>query len=216
MGIDARIAVQFTTEPSHVRVKELQFHLMHRFGKDLFWCKTLGAEGGPKWVTQDFIQPIVEGKYFFDSDFDATGMWDVSLFCRYYGEGYERGPGSELAGVLYFLASQPDIREVRYGGDSSGTGGEVYTQETALGLFEKFCRTGHLPYTQVFDSNREGVDRPECSYCERPMHRNGFGGKYAAFYCEGCGEVLTLRDAEYDAWMSGRSYRGERKVTVLA
>lgn len=216
MGVDARIAVKFDPAPSHVRVKELQFHLMHRFGHEMFWTKSWKAKD--EWEVKDFIVPIIEGECYFDSDFDATGLWFVSLYSRYYGEGYERGPGLELAGIVYFLASQPDVIEVRYGGDSSGTHGEVYDQKKALELFEKFCRDGQLPYQAYFDTarDRKGETRPDCSYCELPMIRNGYGGSYAAFYCAGCGESLTLRDEEFKKWSDGLAYVGERESTIKA
>jgi hypothetical protein len=205
MRVDARITIKFDPLPDRKRVKELQYHLMHRFEREIFWTwDTDYTSKEKKKFMIDFVRPVEDGQYYFDSDQDMTGYWELRLWPRYYGEGYERGPGLQFAGILFYLASQPDIKEVWYGGDSSGTRGELYDKDKAVELMAYYCEHGRLPYQRVFD--RDNKRQPDCPYCEVPMMQNGFGGRYAAFYCAGCGSEIKLRDEAFDKWQAGEPY----------
>lgn len=54
-----------------------------------------------------------------DHEYLPEGVWEVDCgCCRYYAQGYERGPWPALAAVLMTLIACPDVEKVWYGHDS--------------------------------------------------------------------------------------------------
>lgn len=181
MGVDARLVVKFRNEPTTYEVKKIQYDLLRLFDDELFfWSYKKGDK------REDFITKIDDGSYYFDTDTDVTDYWDINLTCRYYGPGYERGPGLEISAILLYLNAVPNIVEVRYGGDSSGTEGEVYDGNKSLQLLDYYLKNGHEPYQRFF--TRKDTNVPNCSFCLQPMINYGGGGGKTFYTCQGCGE----------------------------
>lgn len=202
MGIDAEIGFRAWRNLTHAEIKDLQYHLLHRFGGEnggIFWTHYNGRDKPPV----DFIYPVDILEQDGGPDIKAQNLYQLRLFCRYYGPGYERGPAMSLIGTLLYLVRHPLVADVYYFGDSSGICAEhPMTEDSILGLLSHYIKHGSFPHNNAFD--HEQLDnRPSCSYCEKPMLRNGWGGRYAHFCCQGCGQELVFRDATYDAWMSG-------------
>ena len=222
MGVDA--VVQFRTDRplERAEIKQLQYELMHRFERDTFWTKT--TNGGGDWVAQDFIRPATTWDESTDTDVSIPLRYDVSMYGRYYGPDYARGNGLVLSAVLLYLHQQPFIREVFYGGDSGDP--EPFTKRETEALLAYYITHGRHSYIRFFDdeSGRKtytlpgdapGVKRPECSYCEVPMVRNGSGARYAGFYCEGCGETASVRDEQFEKWRNGEPFQFSDHLTAL-
>lgn len=190
MGIDSRLIIKFNQEPTIQEIKKLQYRLLSTFDSSLFLWSYKHDE-----KYEDFINLITDGKYYFDTDFDATGYYDINLTCRYYGPKYERGPGLEIAGILLFLTrNQPNIIEVRYGGDSSGCEGIVYNHEEALKYLYYFLDNNTNPYHSYFTRN---PNAPICEFCNELMSEFGGGGNVVFWQCLGCGQKKnTTRDGE--------------------
>jgi len=207
MGVDARMLFTMTGVPQPERLRQIQYDLMERVGKELFWCVTsenpaTGEYESGKRYPQPFLKPIAT--YEQDGpDLQLKNAVEVHLYCRYYGEGYERGPAAKLVVVMLTLLHQPDVTAVYYGGDSSGVYAEPFTREKVLKLLDYFCSVGGRPYFGYRSFDRDAGQPPLCTYCQVPLVRNGAGGRYAAFYCMGCGETLKLRDEHFDAWIKG-------------
>ena len=212
MGVDAEMVFTMTTTPTVARLREIQYALMEKVGREIFFTETWEhGYDGPK-VPQMFLSPWDSDRHcgFDGPDIEALNLIHVSLFCRYYGEGYERGPALKLAAIMLVLLGQPDVEEVYYGGDSSGIAGEPYTRERVHALIDYYCHFGREPYmryelpaaSRIMPKRGEGPT-PACSYCHVPMHRSGFGGAYASFFCPGCGESLKLRDDDFRNWVNG-------------
>lgn len=207
MGVDARMVFTMSGEPKAERLRQIQYCLMEKVGKELFWCDTYqnpstGKHENDRKFPQPFLVPV--GTYEQDGpDLILPNAVKVKLFCRYYGDGYERGPALNLIAVMLTLLGLPDVTAVYYGGDSSGICAEPFTREKVLALLDHFCRVGHEPYHSYFDRGERQGESPRCSYCGVPLLRNGWGQRFAVFYCQGCGETLTLRDEDFDNWKNG-------------
>ncbi len=200
MGVDAEMMFTMAVTPNPKRLREIQYLLMERVGRSIFWTDSYVDKD--KKQAQAFLVPTTEGDIWDGPSVNLPNMVRVKLFCRYYGEGYERGPALELCGTMLVLLSQSDVTSVWYGGDSSGVHGENYTRARVHMLLDYYCRSGHEPYRRAFHKDGEGPT-PDCSYCTVPMIRNGFGGSYANFYCSGCGETLKLKGNDFHAWVDG-------------
>lgn len=217
MGVDAEMIIGREAGMNALEIKRVQYGLMHRFGKEIFW--TDKYESPEKKSAVDFIQPwklsddpeAENGYWPFDAetqDLPQINLWRVRFFCRYYGEDYERGPGLKLACMIRFLI-ESGFR-VWYGGDSSGCQGEEFDLPRAESLLAHFLKVGHLPYQSYTlpgyrDDDNHG---PLCSYCQIETKRFGWGGRFASFGCLGCGETQEYRDEAYDKLAETISMRG--------
>lgn len=70
---------------------------------------------------------------------------EVNCGYRFYGEGYERGPGHLICMVLMLLHASPDIETVWYGGDCHDLP-PVCAKEDVLKLAGHFMEHGNRPY----------------------------------------------------------------------
>lgn len=132
--------------------------------------------------------------------------FDVRLMCRYYGEGYERGPAGEIIALGWFLEMlTEDLEgEVFYYGDSGGAEDEdIFDAPARKRLMRHFVKHQHKPYGQFFDSEKDG---PECPLCKTQSTRYGWGASYRAWYCATCKRRWIERDGkleittEPDSW----------------
>lgn len=198
MGVDAQILLKFNYDPTDQQLRELQYNLMHRFGKGMFISTDYKTKENKMFL-------IRCNEFYQDGDTitpkENETLVEVMLWGRYYGEGYERGDGLKISAMLLYLSQQPNI-EVWYGGDSSGITAQQYDQNRALNLLNYFLINGNFPYDQYFTRDEEN-SAPLCSYCQIPMNRFGFGQSYAAFNCLGCNEQKIARDESYAKWASG-------------
>lgn len=170
MGLDAEISIKFRQEPTQEQLNELNYQIGCRYG-DIVWQEK--DESGKKnfaVVRKD------------DRDWkDAPATYYVSMFCRYYGKDYERGPALKLFGLLDFLRRQKLIAAVYYGNDCSDDYEEV-TETLLQELLALWQSAGRLPYQKYFDKDKDG---PEC--CAHQMIRCGWGGDWAKWFCPCCG-----------------------------
>lgn len=170
MGLDAEVSVRFHQEPTQAQLDELSYQLGCRYSEILGQWKD---ESGKK----DFRVVRKE-----DRDWkDAPSDYYVSLFCRYYGKDYERGPALQLFGLLDFLRKQELVAVVYYGNDCSDDYEEV-TEGLLQELLTLWQGNGTLSYQKYFDRDKDG---PEC--CAHQMIRCGWGGDWAKWFCPCCG-----------------------------
>ena len=201
MGVDAQMLLKMKHEPTIKELKEMQYNIMHRIGKDLFWTKGVFYKDGTYKKDESRMFLSIVEEYLEDSNepivpTDGETLVKVDMSCRYYGPGYERGPGMEIASLMLFLnGAYPNII-VCYGGDSSGILAEEFNMERSLEFLMYYLEHGNAPYFCYFDKSNN--INPKCSYCNISMNRHGWGKRYASFGCLGCEEERQYRDEEYD------------------
>ena len=195
MALDMDIVIKRKNRPSDKDLRELQYHLMHRFGMDTF--RMIGEDGAER---KRFVD-VVEG---------GDGTFGIRLFLRsrYYERGYERGDGLRAAMMLLCLIRACPDGEVWYGSDGLGEYGEgfleQYDEQKGLQLLYHFLDVGKFPYAREMDEALNSVDETEsplCSFCGFPMVRNSMSSKFVSFYCLGCGERLRLAGQEHANWI---------------
>jgi hypothetical protein len=121
---------------------------------------------------------------------------DVSLWTRYYGEGYERGDILTICAIAEWIEQNINPSEVWYGGDSSGVlaapfGAAQRNKHKAL-LYSQRGRD-YFNYGE-----RGGFPTPKpCGLCVPDtvgFTRHGWGDSYIAVSCAGCGKNFESRD----------------------
>lgn len=110
----------------------------------------------------------------------------VWTFCRYYGEGYERGPILEILAFSRFLEEKFAPCVIHYGGD--------HTDSDDLPVFDD-RRRNELWHHFVSGSGREyfahmghyGAEkRYVCDFCDLPLSFNMMGRGGQGGYCLSC------------------------------
>jgi len=186
MGADAMIYIRAKKEFEPKFIKELQYQLMHRVGKDFFYFN--GAENFIK------ISEYEEAKNKI--------LYNVETLNRYYGEGYERGPAMKIATVLLYLINKLPDEDILYTSDYEGyhENLNVLTKSDCHNLIDLFISDGRFPYLGGFGSAIKGGVKIDtnCSYCETPINQYCFCGNYAAYNCMGCGEKIIYEDGEIE------------------
>jgi hypothetical protein len=211
MALDIDIVIKRKNRPSDKDLRELQYHLMHRFGMDTF--RMIGEDGAER---KRFVD-VVEG---------GDGTFGIRLFLRsrYYERGYERGDGLRAAMMLlYLIRAYPDA-EVWYGSDGVEEYGEdffdQYDEQKALQLLYHSLDVGRLPYLREMDEVLNAEDRtesPVCSFCGIPMIRTNMNPESASFFCAGCGEELKLTGGEHEKWIKkNKSLRSDGMEKLYA
>jgi hypothetical protein len=187
VGIDAEMFVRVKGEVSDDYVRRLAWEMGGAFGPDKFWIDERHDRRALRVVdvhTQDGPD-IVPGP--------GETFVRVSLWCRFYGVGYERGDLPFLIAVAAWLEERfaLDKREaaIWYGGDSSGACAEPFGPDEREALFQHFVKHGHRPY---LDDRRS---THLCSFCLEPMREYGWGpfNKVQAI-CGGCGKEEETTD----------------------
>lgn len=82
---------------------------------------------------------------------DATHKLDC--VCRYYGDGYERGPWPHIAAALMVLFASRGVERVWYGNDGAGPW-EIKPGDI-LRLSEHYMSVGCRPYYEIFEKTLE-------------------------------------------------------------
>ena len=202
MGIDAEMFVRTRTVLTPREIRNLSVDLVAAFGAEMFLLlpdETFGGEweknewwevGDPpgrhalrriRWWVQDGddIKPK-RGEYFIE----------VSLFSRYYGEGYERGPIQEHIAVASWLEARIPGCEVWYGGDSSGVCAARFDKAAREKVWAHFCEVGHRPYRGGWDPAGNSA-APACGFCGPRFVPSGGGGNVTFAHCDGCGASIA-------------------------
>jgi hypothetical protein len=234
VGIDARM---YVTTPYQFTDAELQD-----------WCyrlgSVLGREGhprGPVWVERpegDGSASSAGRRALRDcaqtnrEDEKPCRIWqdhemlEVSLFTRYYGEGYERGDIIGIVATAEWLERNIPDAAVYYGGDSSGALVAPFPDRVRDRLIEHWAKEGHLPYDAGFARSMHDYNAattPVCDFCNAVLIQYGWGPQYAAYGCAGCGlEVVsrdggdTFREVRQEGKRATLDENGEHHVSVTA
>lgn len=169
-------------------LKRLQYELLHRFG-DLFW---LGAD---EKKPQDFISSSDRTSWGEDSQWPF--LYEIDSGVRYYGEGYTRGPGGNIAMLLIFLVRCLPKCGIYYFGDCDGGMGYAWDEQRAYALLQYWCDSGKHSYQRAMTiGNTPAEGSVICDFCMQPMNRSGWGPEYAEFYCAGCGQAREFHGEE--------------------
>ena len=180
MGVDACFVIGATEKLKHPDLKKLQFDLMHRFGKNLFY----GSE-----EEKDFIKKL--DRNYYELQDPPPYLYEIDSLSRYYGQGYARGPGLTIAAVLLYLNRKGF--DVFYGGDCSDELPKVDLRDSQE-LLDYYLDNGNMGYS--ISLSRDDDMSVLCDYCEQPMERYGWGGNYAAYICKGCDRNKEFRDGK--------------------
>ncbi len=127
-------------------------------------------------------------------------LLQVSLWTRYYGEGYERGDILTLCAIAEWIEANMQPCEVWYGGDSSGVCIEPFGEPRRMELRRHLFGQKGRDY---FKSSGWGFSTPPmpkpCGLCvpgeeRRQQYGSGMNGQYAAVSCAGCGKNFETHD----------------------
>jgi hypothetical protein len=163
-------------------------------------------------LTEDYDDddsaPLRHGKIFFQDGEPieaADGEWflNVSVWTRYYGEGYERGDLLTLCAIAEWCELNIPNCEVWYGGDSSGILAKPFGVVRRLELKKHlFSKQGRDYFTHDGISKTSYPTPAPCGLCvkgEQRMTRHGWGGQgpteFVAVHCAGCGKSFESLDA---------------------
>ncbi|HJX82306.1 MAG TPA: hypothetical protein VJ248_09760 [Candidatus Udaeobacter sp.] len=198
MGVDACMFLKVKEPISDDQILGLARDAFHRFGDELF---VLHGKDHGGW--SDSPRHCISRIDRYEQDGDdiepenGETFLEVHLSGRYYGIDYESGRlPVYLSLAEYFEKVVPGV-EVWYGGDSSGICAEKFDKKCRDNLFGHFCKHGHTPYQSHFDEEKSG---PECNLCKVKTIRNGWGAKYASFFCPGCSVTAVERDGKPMVW----------------
>lgn len=192
MGIDAEMFVRTRARITVDQVRDWAYRLGSTFGAESFWI--FKREGEPVRHCLQIVDEYTQDGPTLKPEKGETFI-RVYPATRYYGEGYERGNLPLLIAVAEWLERNIPHAKVWYGGDSSGVEATAFDAKARRHLMRHFCDQGHEPYERAFDSDHgDGIAAPLCKCCWKKMKRYGWGPKYAAFICNGCGENTLTRD----------------------
>lgn len=115
---------------------------------------------------------------------------EVSMSCRFYGPGYERGPLPEIMAVAHWLELRIPGASVWYGGDSAGCAAAPFGYAERDRLWAHFVAVGHAPYYGGFGCNDP---RMTCDFCNgKPMHVHMWHGGDRGYACPGCSAHVVV------------------------
>lgn len=183
MGVDLQIRIKAKAELTEQQRVDMEYHMRHRF-RSILWPADSDYERAHISAAQD---------YAGGTDlYVAAGerMYEVPVWCRWYGNEYERGPALQIYGLLRYLMQHELVEAVYYGADSNDSYEEV-TGEVAEALLSHFLKHGNLPYGGFFDQCKDGE-----MCCGHQMIRFGWGRNYAAWYCAGCGKEAVRENGK--------------------
>jgi len=180
MGVDALMRVETDKLYTPKKVRKLAARLHDCFG-DV--C----------WVTRpDKYYP--EGSHCLEIVADRPKLViDVNLSCRYYGEGYERGPLVKLLGIASWLERNIRGASIFYGGDCD-LDLQPFGSDVRDDLWEYYCSRGHEDYRGYSLSKRT---EPNCDFCSVQLRDCGGGGGKTFLYCGGCGLKIIEESGAY-------------------
>lgn len=200
MGIDARIIIQTTTEVTPEKLRDWSFAIAESLGAERFFIDR--KERQAISLTRDYDEQGRDGHIYYQDGPEVVSdktLLEVSVWTRYYGEGYERGDILFICAVAEWAeANIPDC-EVWYGGDSSGVLLEPFPAARRQELRNLLYSAKGRDYFKHSwaDSKSPRPDLSDCKLCiEDRLNQYGIGanGSYAAYLCPGCGERFITRD----------------------
>jgi hypothetical protein len=213
MGIDAKILVRVPRAVGEEEVRSIGHKLCALFGHDRFFVYDRG-DGRRRHV----IFPVDEYEQDGDPITPEPGetLLEVSLWTRYYGEGYERGDVVFICALVEGLERLIPGAAVWYGGDSSGVLAEPFGKEQRAALLDHFFHVDHHPYIGYFSRVQQDQGaNPICMLCEMPMDQCGFGATFALFRCV-CGEQVEIQGGvEERTTARERSDRNHARQTAV-
>lgn len=227
MGVDAMIffAVPKASALSKEQLRDLSYQMGRTVGSHNFFIYG-GAFNGPdepEDYDQYFIRELswdpdpedgyvaygIAGK---DSGTiaehcrqDTHVVYQVGLFGRYYGPGYERGNWPDLSMLLKWLKiGIPNVEFIFYGGDSDENY-ELVSDRFISDMDAYYLSENGRNYygnsdfkKRLFDINKSNT--PDCPRCQHEMTDFGGGGGHGFWNCQGCGDkyVITKGDEKKD------------------
>lgn len=129
-------------------------------------------------------------------------LLELSIWGRYYGEGYERGDLLTYCAMAEWLEINIPGCTVYYGGDSSGVLAEPFHAQRRMELRRHlYSEAGRAYFNHelpLLDRAGEVTERPApCGMCPGGIYRGsrfGYGQDYASYSCAGCGKSVETRD----------------------
>lgn len=132
------------------------------------------------------LPDIFQGSYEY-MDYPITynedeDIYEVNIFMRYYGPGYERGYWPDIYATLFWLQNRFPKSKIYYYGDSGGEESEkLVTSELIINNFQHWIKYGHDPYRRYFGQGEKG-----CNKCTKPLLHTGGGQGKELFSCPAC------------------------------
>lgn len=191
MGIDAEMMFTLDAPLSEADFKLLNYDMASAFdivnsyqtdGPLAFWKHGDGDY-------DQYLHPTEEGKT----------TYRIALVCRYYGEGYERGPFLKLKALADWIEANIPGATVLYGGDCD-SGLSPWPKEEREKLYEYYIKVNNRPY--IYRPSFNGtLPQTGCDRCARPLTFNGGGKDKDFLYCPACHkqfiyEVGTLKQVQ--------------------
>ena len=177
MGVDAIIYFNVVDGTSDDQIKDLDYRSGDAL-QSIIW----NLPGKP--TRCDKYEPNIKPN---DSPYDEAipldGLYQLNIWCSFYGEGYERGPWPELYGCIEWLRMQPIVSDVWYGGDCGGKFKRMDRSATDE-MWGYFARVGRLPYLTGERYKKTTGTCPRCGGETWNSGHAGLGG--TMFTCPGC------------------------------
>lgn len=193
MGVDARMLVKLAAPIDDATLTDASYRLAEAMGHRSEVFRFSNDEDIAVGETRRALNRLANNE---DGDYRACGIGDfsglwlwVSLWGRYYGEGYERGDLWAYVAIAEWLERNLSDCTIYYGGDS-GDRIELFGKSARTELISHWASEGGRPYYA-----REGKDarwlttnplQPTCPLCERPATQYGTGQQFASWTCDGC------------------------------
>ncbi len=199
MGVDAQMFIKTTTKLTPLEVTKLAYQMGRCFGHKEF-MRTSAHE-----VAEDRARGYDHSKVRHNltaiSKYEQDGpdikpkpgqyFYEVNLWGRYYGPGYERGDLPFYVMLASWLEMSIPGAEVWYGGDSSGMCAERFGPEERQIFLKHWAETGHA-WVDMF-SGSHSPRHPVCEFCANaPMFQSTFAQGRPLddrYECHGCGVV---------------------------
>lgn len=129
---------------------------------------------------------------------DGECLLQVSVWSRWYGQGYERGDLLTLCAIAEWIEANITGSSVWYGGDSSGVLAEPWPDAKRRELRQHLYSDMGRNYYASSWCRRDEFGLPKaCSLCPGGIYRGqrfGAGGTFASFQCAGCGKGVETND----------------------
>lgn len=203
MGIDARILLRVHGPvPSKEQLKLWSWNICASIGAEKFFFDK--EEGRPAITLSndsEWDEVGQAGKVYSQDGPDIRAVEGetllvVHVWSRWYDIGYERGDLLGLCAVAEWCEVNIPNCTVWYGGDSSGVLARPWPDSERRRLRQHLYSEEGRDYFCAAASPEEHKGPAPCSLCvpDRGMSQTGFGGKFEAWYCKGCGETFESHD----------------------
>lgn len=214
MGVDARMLVKLATPIDDAALVDAAYKLAEAMGhrSSVFWLSADDAIAkGEKRRALNRLVNDDEGDYRACGIGDFSGAWLwVSLWGRYYGDGYERGDLWAYIAIAEWLERNFTSCTVYYGGDS-GDRIELFGKSAREELIAHWSYVGGRPYFaheggEGFMAPKRHPLQPTCPLCERLATQYGTGQQFASWTCDGCSRHWVWIGGEVKAFKASREF----------